>query len=47
MAVADDPEFYVHKPLGHSYFAKEIAPAPRSLAEKTGNLVFYRKHEKV
>ncbi|KAF2793326.1 epoxide hydrolase [Melanomma pulvis-pyrius CBS 109.77] len=45
MTVAEDPEFYVTKPLGHSYFAKEIVPAPRSWVENTGNLVFYRQHE--
>jgi microsomal epoxide hydrolase len=43
--IANDQVYYVKKPLGHSWFMKEIAPAPRAWAEKTGNLVFYRQHE--
>ena len=45
-SIANDPEFFVKKPLGHSWFEKEIVAAPQSWAERTGNLVFYRQHEK-
>jgi microsomal epoxide hydrolase len=37
---------YVDKPVGYSYFPYELAPVPRAWAEKTGNMVFFRSHEK-
>ncbi|KAF2189179.1 epoxide hydrolase-like protein [Zopfia rhizophila CBS 207.26] len=37
---------YVQKPLGFSWFPMELGPMIKSLAEKQGNMVFYRKHEK-
>jgi microsomal epoxide hydrolase len=32
--------------MGYSWFPKELAPIPRSWAATTGNLVFYREHDK-
>jgi microsomal epoxide hydrolase len=32
--------------MGYSWFPKELAPIPRSWAATTGDLVFYRPHEK-
>lgn len=40
------PELYVSKPMGYSSFAKEIAPSPEAWAAETGNLQFYRYHER-
>lgn len=37
---------YVDKPVGYSYFPYELAPVPRAWAEQTGNIVFFRSHEK-
>ncbi|KAL2831246.1 Alpha/Beta hydrolase protein [Aspergillus pseudoustus] len=37
-------DFYIHKPLGFSYFPKELLPVPRSWIAKTGNLVYFREH---
>ncbi|KAJ9638492.1 hypothetical protein H2204_004262 [Knufia peltigerae] len=34
------------KPLGYSWFPKEINPIPRAWIETTGNLVFYKQHDK-
>ncbi|KAH7406838.1 Alpha/Beta hydrolase protein [Phaeosphaeria sp. MPI-PUGE-AT-0046c] len=36
---------YVEKPVGYSYFPYELAPVPKAWAEKTGNMVFFRRHE--
>lgn len=36
---------YVEKPMGYSYFPFELAPVPKVWAEKTGNMVFFRRHE--
>ncbi|KAE8146618.1 alpha/beta-hydrolase [Aspergillus avenaceus] len=41
-----DPRWYIHKPFGFSYFPMELLPAPRAWIEATGNLVFYREHDK-
>ncbi|KAH8809006.1 Alpha/Beta hydrolase protein [Xylogone sp. PMI_703] len=43
---AMDPRWYINKPLGFSYFPKELVPIPQSWIETTGNLVFWRQHEK-
>ncbi|KAJ9495788.1 hypothetical protein H2202_008831 [Exophiala xenobiotica] len=42
------PKWHIphNKPLGYSWFPKEINPIPRAWIETTGNLVFYRQHEK-
>ncbi|RDW86741.1 epoxide hydrolase family protein [Aspergillus mulundensis] len=37
-------ELYIHKPLGFSYYPKELMPTPKSWVEKTGNLVYYKQH---
>ncbi|KAL2815501.1 Alpha/Beta hydrolase protein [Aspergillus granulosus] len=37
-------DFYIHKPLGFSYFPKELMPVPRSWIAKTGNLVYFKEH---
>ncbi|RAR09070.1 epoxide hydrolase 1 [Stemphylium lycopersici] len=36
---------YVDKPVGYSWFPYELSPVPRSWAEKTGNIVFFKAHE--
>lgn len=36
---------YVDKPFGYSYFPFEIAPIPKKWVERTGKLVWYRRHE--
>ncbi len=42
------PEYHIRPPkkLGFSYFPLEIAPIPRSWVETSGNLVFWREHDK-
>lgn len=47
MPLAQQPENYIHKPFGFSYFPLELLPAPRSWVELTGDLVFWREHTKV
>lgn len=32
--------------MGFSWFPKEIAPVPRAWVAVTGNLVFFRQHQK-
>lgn len=44
--IHDDPEYYIEKPLGYSYFPCELAPMPRKWVETTGRLVWYRLHER-
>ncbi|KAK5172060.1 uncharacterized protein LTR77_003697 [Saxophila tyrrhenica] len=39
-------EWRVKGALGFSWFPKEIAPVPRAWAATTGDLVFWRQHEK-
>lgn len=36
---------FITKPTGYSFFAHEIIPTPKSLAEKSVNLVYFNKHE--
>lgn len=36
---------FIGKPTGYSFFAHEIIPTPKSLAEKSVNLVYFNKHE--
>jgi len=40
----DSPEYFIHKPLGFSFFPYEIAPAPISWVRSTGNLAWSRIH---
>lgn len=37
---------YVNKPVGYSYFPYELAPIPQAWAAKTGDLVFFKSHDK-
>jgi microsomal epoxide hydrolase len=39
-------KWHINKPLGYSWFPKEINPLPKAWIETTGNLVFFRRHEK-
>ena len=39
------PDWYIKKPLGYSYFPKELIPIPVSWAATTGNLVWSKVHE--
>lgn len=43
----DNPRYYIHKPLGYSLFPKETSPVPKEWVEATGDLVWFRRHEKV
>ncbi|MCJ1456584.1 hypothetical protein MMC28_006946 [Mycoblastus sanguinarius] len=43
----ENPQWYVKKPLGFSWFPKEIAPIPQAWVATTGNLEFYREHQRV
>ncbi|KIH92846.1 microsomal epoxide hydrolase [Sporothrix brasiliensis 5110] len=38
--------WHIHKPLGFSWFPKEITPVPKAWVETTGQLVFYRQHDR-
>lgn len=40
----ENPEWYIKKPFGFSFFPKELAPVPQAWAATTGDLVFYREH---
>lgn len=40
-----DPNYFCEKPLGYSWFPKELAPVPVSWVKTTGNLVWHRSHE--
>ncbi|OJK02015.1 hypothetical protein ASPACDRAFT_1897171 [Aspergillus aculeatus ATCC 16872] len=46
LQLAENPRWYIKKPLGFSYFPKELMPIPRAWIETTGNLVFWNTHEK-
>ncbi|KAJ0282582.1 hypothetical protein COL940_005135 [Colletotrichum noveboracense] len=41
-----DPKYYCEKPMGYSWFPYEIVPVPKAWAATTGNLVWYRPHDK-
>ena len=43
----NDPKYYCQKPLGYSWFPKEIAAVPVSWAATTGNLVWFKRHDEV
>lgn len=40
------PDWYVKKPLGFSWFPKEITPVPQGWVETTGELVFWSEHDR-
>ncbi|KAF5565914.1 microsomal epoxide hydrolase [Fusarium napiforme] len=42
----DHPKWKISKPLGYSWFPFELAPIPVSWVKTTGNLVFWRDHER-
>ncbi|EEA28094.1 hypothetical protein EYB25_000964 [Talaromyces marneffei] len=44
--LVQQPEQYIHKPFGFSYFPLELIPTPRSWVELTGDLVFWKEHIK-
>ncbi|KAL8688810.1 MAG: hypothetical protein Q9218_005375, partial [Villophora microphyllina] len=41
----ENPEWYIKKPMGYSYFPMELAPIPKSWVATTGDLVFHRQHQ--
>ncbi|KAL7930201.1 Alpha/Beta hydrolase protein [Trichoderma chlorosporum] len=41
----ENPEWYIKKHFGYSFFPKELAPIPQAWARTTGTLEFYRQHE--
>jgi microsomal epoxide hydrolase len=41
----EHPEWRINKPMGYSWFPKEVAPMPRAWVATTGGLVFWREHE--
>lgn len=42
----DHPDWYLRKPLGYSYFPKELIPIPVAWVATTGDLVWSNVHEK-
>ncbi|KAL9092255.1 MAG: hypothetical protein Q9165_004429 [Trypethelium subeluteriae] len=42
----ENPVWHINKPLGFSWFPKEIAPVLRSWIATTGDLVFLRRHQR-
>lgn len=40
----ENPIWHIRKPLGFSWFPKEIAPVPKAWVATTGDLVFFRQH---
>jgi microsomal epoxide hydrolase len=43
----DDLQSYCEKPMGYSYFPKDLLPTPVVWAKTKGNLVWSRQHDKV
>ena len=39
-------KWHINKPFGYSWFPKELNPLPKAWIETTGNLVFYKQHDK-
>ncbi|KEF61011.1 uncharacterized protein A1O9_02575 [Exophiala aquamarina CBS 119918] len=39
-----NPKYRCSKPVGYSWFPRELGPMPRAWVEKQGNLVWYRQH---
>ncbi|KAF2709089.1 alpha/beta-hydrolase [Pleomassaria siparia CBS 279.74] len=37
---------YIKKPMGYSYFSWELGPVPKSWAETSGELVWFKAHER-
>ena len=43
----EDPGLYCRKPMGFSWFPYELGPVPKSWISTTGELVWFRYHDKV
>ncbi|SPO06244.1 related to epoxide hydrolase [Cephalotrichum gorgonifer] len=43
---AGSPEYYIHRPMGYSWFPKDMGSVPRAWIETTGNLAFFREHDR-
>lgn len=43
----DAPQWYCKKPMGYSWFRRELGPMPVAWVKTTGNLVWSRHNEKV
>jgi microsomal epoxide hydrolase len=41
-----DPDLHLEKPLAYSNFARETQQVPQSWVATTGDLVYYKHHEK-
>ncbi|EXJ64094.1 hypothetical protein A1O7_00430 [Cladophialophora yegresii CBS 114405] len=39
-------KWYINKPFGYSWFPRELNPVPKAWIETTGNLVFFKRHDK-
>jgi len=46
LTINTDPEMHLNVPFGYSNFAKELIPMPEKWVAATGNLVYYKHHEK-
>lgn len=44
-AIHANEKYYCKKPMGYSYFPKEVAPIPKSWVQTTGNLVWHKQHK--
>ncbi|KAF2093297.1 alpha/beta-hydrolase [Rhizodiscina lignyota] len=42
----DWPQWFIDKPMGYSWFPKELAPMPVAWVGKTGKLEWWRRHDK-
>lgn len=42
-----NPDWYCEKPLGYSWFPRELGPMPVAWVRKQGNLVWHRQHSEV
>ena len=42
----ENPTWKLEVPFGMSWFSMELVPVPKAWVEKTGNLVWWREHEK-
>ena len=41
------PFYFLKKPFGFGWYPKELMPSPKDWIAESGNLVFFRQHEKV
>lgn len=40
-----NPEYYMKKPFGYSWYPKELSPTPKDWVAKTGNMVWFKAHD--